>query len=164
MSKKFSGLHTALITPFQHDKSIDYESLTNLIHEQVEHDVDGIVVLGTTGESPVISESESEKIIKLAVKIAKDKVKIIVGTGSNNTKLAKDKSRLAEDLGADAVLCMNPYYNKPTQEGMCQHFTEIADSIGIPIILYNIKGRTSVNLETNIVAKLSKHQNIEEIP
>ena len=159
MDKDFSGIHTALITPFNHDKSIDYKSLTSLINEQIEH-VDGIVILGTIGESPAISASESEKIINLAVKIAKDKIKIIVGTGSNNTQIAKDKSKLAEDLGADVVLSMNPYYNKPTQEGMYQHFTEIANAINIPMILYNVKGRTSVNLETNTLVRLSKHKNI----
>merc|ERR1712224_139610 len=90
----------------------------------------------------------------------KNKVKIIVGTGSNNTQIAKHKSKLAEDLGADAILSMNPYYNKPTQEGMYQHFTEIANTIDIPMILYNVKGRTSVNLETDTLIKLSKHKNI----
>ena len=159
MKKDFVGVHTALVTPFHSDKSIDYKSLESLINEQIEH-VDGIVVLGTTGESPAISESEAKQIIKLAVKIGKNKVKIIVGTGSNNTQIAKHKSKLAEDLGADAILSMNPYYNKPTQEGMYQHFIEIADSINIPVILYNVKGRTSVNLETDTLIKLSKHKNI----
>ena len=159
MNKDFFGVHTALVTPFNTDKSIDYKSLTNLIDEQSEQ-VDGIVILGTTGESPTISESEAIQIIKLAVKIAKDKVKIIVGTGSNNTQIAKHKSKLAEDLGADAVLSMNPYYNKPTQEGMYQHFTQIANEIDIPMILYNVKGRTSVNLRTDTLIKLSKHKNI----
>jgi len=159
MNNNFSGVHTALITPFNQDKSVDYESLEILINEQIKH-VDGIVILGTTGESPTISPSESKQIIDLAVKIAKNKVKIIVGTGSNDTKTAQAKSKLAEDLGADAVLSVNPYYNKPTQKGMYQHFTEIANSINIPVILYNIKGRTSVNIDIDTLVKLTKHSNI----
>lgn len=160
MSKNFSGLFTALITPFNNDKSIDYDSLEKLIHEQIDANVDGIVISGTTGESPVIDENESDKIIELAVKIAKDKIKIIVGTGSNSTAQSIKKSIKAQELGADAILSVNPYYNKPPQEGMYQHFSQIADSVDMPMILYNIKGRTAVNLETDTLLRLSKHKNI----
>ena len=160
MNKNFTGLFTALITPFNHDKSIDYNSLEKLIIEQIEADVDGLVILGTTGESPAINENESNKIIELAVKTAKDKIKIIVGTGSNSTAQSIKKSIKAQELGADAILSVNPYYNKPPQEGMYQHFLQTADSVDMPMILYNIKGRTAVNLETDTLLKLSKHKNI----
>lgn len=160
MNNNFTGLYTALVTPFNSDKSVDYNSLEKLIGQQIEAKVDGIVILGTTGESPVISEGEYKEIIKFAAQIGKDKIKIIVGAGSNDTKKAAKQSALAQELGADAVMLVNPYYNKPTQEGMYQHFSHIANSIDIPIILYNIKGRTGINLETNTLVRLSKHKNI----
>ena len=119
-----------------------------------------MVILGTTGESPVINDIEAEKIISLAVKISKNTIKIIVGAGSNNTELAIKKSKQAQNLGADAILSVNPYYNKPPQEGLYKHFEQIADSIDIPMILYNIKGRTAVNLEIETLLRLSRHKNI----
>ena len=160
MNKNFSGLYTALVTPFNEDKSIDYFTLEKLINDQIESRVAGLVILGTTGEGPIIENNEGEEIIKLAVKLAHTKVKIIVGTGGNNTKHSVEKSKKAEDLGADAVLCVNPYYNRPTQNGIYQHFVKIADSINIPVMLYNIKSRTGVNLETSTLLQLSKHNNI----
>ena len=160
MSKNFNGLYTALITAFHSDKSIDYPSLEKVINEQVEAGVDGVVILGTTGGSPILDDDESEEIIKFVVKIANSKIKIIVGTGTNKTKSSVEKSKRAEALGADAVMTVNPYYNKPIQEGLYQHFMQIANAINIPMILYNIKGRTAVNLETKTLLKLAKHPNI----
>ena len=160
MPSNYSGLYTALVTPFNEDKSVDYRSLEKLIDEQIQAEVDGLVILGTTGESPVINDIEAEKIISLAVKISKNTIKIIVGAGSNNTELAIKKSKQAQNLGADAILSVNPYYNKPPQEGLYKHFEQIADSIDIPMILYNIKGRTAVNLEIENLLRLSRHKNI----
>ena len=160
MTKNFSGLYTALVTPFYSDKSIDYPSLKKLIDAQIEAGVNGLVILGTTGGSPIIGSMEAEEIIKFAVKTANSKIKIIVGTGTNNTRSSIEKSKKAEDLGADALLTVNPYYNKPTQDGLYQHFMQIADAISIPMILYNIKGRTAVNLETSTLLKLMQHPNI----
>jgi 4-hydroxy-tetrahydrodipicolinate synthase len=160
MPKNYSGLYTALITPFNEDKSVDYIALEKLINEQIEAGVDGLVILGTTGESPVINENEAVKIISLAVKISKNKTKVIVGTGCNNTEAAVEKSKQAQNLGADAILSVNPYYNKPPQEGLYKHFKQIADSIDIPMILYNIKGRTAINLETKTLLRLAQHKNI----
>ena len=160
MPKNYSGLYTALITPFNEDKSVDYVALEKLINEQIEAGVDGLVILGTTAESPVISDTEAEKIISLAVNISKRRIKIIVGAGSNNTESAVEKSKQAQKLGADAILSVNPYYNKPPQEGLYRHFKQIADSIDIPMILYNIKGRTAVNLEIETLLRLSQHKNI----
>ncbi|WPX96310.1 4-hydroxy-tetrahydrodipicolinate synthase [Candidatus Bandiella euplotis] len=157
---KFSGLYTALVTPFNGNKSIDYIALDKLFAEQVEARVDGLVILGTTGESPTVDEREGEEIVKRAVKASNGKVKIIMGTGSNDTKIAVQKSKKAQDLGADAILCVNPYYNKPTQEGLYQHFMSIADGSDIPMILYNIKGRTAVNLEIKTLMKLAQHERI----
>ncbi|MBY0580877.1 MAG: 4-hydroxy-tetrahydrodipicolinate synthase [Rickettsiales bacterium] len=160
MPSNYSGLYTALVTPFNEDKSVDYRSLEKLIDEQIQAKVDGLVILGTTGESPVINDIEAEKIISLAVKISKSTIKIIVGAGSNNTELAIKKSKQAQNLGADAILSVNPYYNKPPQEGLYRHFEQIADSIDIPMILYNIKGRSAVNLEIETLLRLSRHKNI----
>ena len=160
MPSNYSGLYTALVTPFNEDKSVDYRSLEKLIDEQIQAKVDGLVILGTTGESPVINDIEAEKIISLAVKISKNTIKIIVGAGSNNTELAIKKSKQAQNLGADSILSVNPYYNKPPQEGLYRHFKQIADSIDIPMILYNIKGRTAVNLEIETLLRLSQHKNI----
>lgn len=160
MNKKFTGLYTALVTPFNEDKTIDFKALESLIEEQINENVDGIVILGTTAESPVIDEQEAKTIINLTAKKAKGKTKIIVGTGTNNTDTTTKKSKLAKDLGADAILVVNPYYNKPTQDGLYQHFMHIADNTDLPIMLYNIKGRTAVNIETETLLKLSKHSNI----
>ncbi|MEK6921055.1 MAG: dihydrodipicolinate synthase family protein, partial [Nanoarchaeota archaeon] len=118
---EFKGTYTALVTPFKHDE-VDYEGLKQNILFQIQEGVEGIVPLGTTGETPTLSEEEQEKIIKLAVETAKGKVKIMVGTGSNSTKHTIEKTQRAKDLGADAVLIVTPYYNKPTQEGIFQHF------------------------------------------
>ena len=160
MNKGYTGLYTALITPFNEDKSVDYISLEKLIDEQIEANIEGLVILGTTGESPVINDKEAEQIIKLAVKKVNQKIKVIVGTGSNNTLETIKKSKIAQDLGANAAMVVNPYYNKPTQNGLYQHFMNVADSVDIPILLYNIKGRTAVNIEIKTLLKLAQHENI----
>ena len=160
MKNKFSGLFTALITPFKEDKSIDFETLEDLIEQQNTHNINGLLILGTTGESPVINHKEANQIIKTAVEKTSHKTKIIVGTGSNNTKTSIENSKIAADLGADAVLLISPYYNKPTQEGLYHHFIAVAESTNIPILLYNVAARTGVNIETNTLLKLSKHKNI----
>lgn len=160
MPRDYTGLYTALITPFNEDKSIDYITLEKLINEQIQAKVDGLVILGTTAESSVVNNTEAKKIIKLAVNISKHRIKVIVGAGSNSTEFAVEKSKQAEKLGADAILSVNPYYNKPPQAGLYNHFKHIADSINIPIILYNIEGRTGVNLEVETLLKLAQHKNI----
>ena len=137
MNKNFAGLHTANITPFTNDKKVDYKTFEFLISRQIEKKVDGIVLLGTTAESPTIDKNESEEIIRKAVVLAKVKTNIIVGTGSNDTKRTLENTRCAKELGADAVLLVNPYYNKPNQEGLYRHFLHVADNAGIHIILYN---------------------------
>ena len=156
----FKGLYTALVTPFTNENTIDYSSLEKLLNQQIAVKVDGLVVLGTTGESPTISDNERTELIKFIVEKVKGKTQIIVGTGTNSTDKTIKLSKEAETLGADGLLVVNPYYNKPTQEGLYQHFKAIAESINLPLMLYNIKGRTAINLETETLVKLSKIENI----
>jgi len=160
MNNQFIGLYTALVTPFNSDKSLDYNSLEILIKRQIENHVDGIVILGTTGENSAISDSEFKNIVQFTIDINKKKMKIIVGSGSNNTQKTLERSILARDLGADAIMLVTPYYNKPPQEGIYQHYIRIANSINIPILIYNVKSRTAVNLEIDTILRLSKHKNI----
>ena len=152
--KSFCGTFTALITPFKEDESIDYDALGKLIDFQIQNGVNGIVPCGTTGESPTLTHKENNEVIDFVVKKVAKRVLVIGGTGSNSTHEAVEMSQKAEKSGADAVLIVNPYYNKPTQEGLYLHFKKIADSLKIPIILYNIKGRTAVNLETPTLLRL----------
>jgi 4-hydroxy-tetrahydrodipicolinate synthase len=140
----FEGVYTALITPFR-DGSIDYNALESIISQQIENGVDGVVPMGTTGESPTVSFDEHKELIRRVVKLVSGRVKVIAGTGANSTKEAIWLSREAEEAGVDGVLQVNPYYNKPTQRGLIAHFESVAKSIGIPVVLYNIPGRTGVN-------------------
>ena len=157
---KFRGIFTAIITPFLENLKFDAKNFEKILEAQIAAAVDGIVVLGTTGESPTISHDEHQKIVELAVKIARGRIKIIAGTGSNSTDEAIKMTTDAEKIGADAALLVNPYYNKPTQKGLFEHFSAIAAATKLPIILYNIAGRTGVNLETKTLLKLTKIENI----
>ena len=159
----FTGCYTALITPFKENGDLDEDAFTRLINFQIESDIDGLVILGTTGESPTVSAEEHNYIIKRAVEIAHKRTKIIAGTGSNCTAEAIFYSQEAEKSGADGLLQVNPYYNKPTQKGLYQHFKAVAESVKIPIILYNIMGRTGVNLETSTLLKLAEIENIVSV-
>lgn len=152
----FRGVFTAMITPFTKKDNVDEEMLREIIEAQIVSGVDGLVPCGTTGESPTLSHDEHDRVIALTVKYANGRVPVIAGTGSNATSEAVRLSRHAQAVGADAVLLVNPYYNKPTQKGLYLHFKAIADSVDIPCILYNIKGRTAVNIETETVQALSK--------
>ncbi len=156
----FQGLYTAVITPFQSDESFDEAAFARICEQQIAGGVDGIVVLGTTGESPTISPREHKIILQKAVDIIAGRTKVIAGTGSNCTREAIDLSVAAQQCAMDGLLQVNPYYNKPTQEGMFQHFSKIADHVDIPIMLYNIAGRCGVNLETPTLLRLAKHPNI----
>lgn len=153
---KFRGLYTALITPFLEDGSLDQSGLTRLIERQLEAKVNGLVMLGTTGETPALTAKEKEKIIQVACSLCKGKIPVIVGTGSNSTQATIDTTNQAEKLGADAALIVTPYYNKPTQEGIKRHFTAVHQETNLPIIVYNIPGRTGVNIETETLCELLK--------
>ena len=149
----FEGVYTALITPFRNGK-IDYQDLERLIEMQIAGGIDGIVPLGTTGESPTVSFEEHTEYIRRVVKLVHNRVKVIAGTGANSTDEAIHLSRSAQEAGVDAVLQVNPYYNKPTQKGLVRHFEEVARSISIPVILYNMPGRTGINFFPESVKEL----------
>lgn len=151
---RFEGLYTALITPFTEYNTVDYSALENIIEYQIENNIDGLVPCGTTGESPTLSHEEHDRVIAQTIKFARNRIPVIAGTGSNATNEAIRLSQHAEDAGVDAVLLVNPYYNKPTQKGLYLHFKAVADSVKVPCILYNIKGRTGVNLETETLLRL----------
>jgi len=151
----FRGVYTAMITPFTKTDNIDEQSLFDMINSQIDNGVSGLVPCGTTGECPTLSHLEHDRVIALTVHYAKGRVPVIAGTGSNATSEAIQLSRHAQTNGADACLLVNPYYNKPTQKGLYLHFKAVADSVDIPCILYNIKGRTGVNIETETLVKLA---------
>lgn len=155
-----SGSCVAIITPFKKDK-IDYEALTNLIEFQIAGGTHGIVPCGTTGESPTLSHDEHRDVIKHTIEVVDKRIPVIAGTGSNSTEEAINLTKYAENAGADAALVIVPYYNKPTQEGMFQHFKAVASKTEIPVILYNVPGRTGSNMLPETVARLkSKCKNI----
>lgn len=159
----FTGAGVAIITPFTADGQIDFDGLGKLIDEQIENGTDAILICGTTGESATMTDEEHKACIKYAIEKTAKRVPVIAGTGSNDTKYAIELSKDAEELGADALLLVTPYYNKSTQRGLIAHFTAIADSVNIPIILYNIPGRTGVNLDIPTIAKLAEHKNITAV-
>ena len=153
------GSIVALITPFKND-SLDEDTYRKLIDYHLKNGTNGVVPGGTTGESPTLSHSEHKKIIQIAVKECKGKIPIIAGTGSNSTDEAIDLSRYAEKAGSDALLIVTPYYNKPTQEGLYQHYKKINDNVGIPIIIYNIPSRSVIDMSVDTMSKLYELKNI----
>jgi 4-hydroxy-tetrahydrodipicolinate synthase len=155
-----NGVITALVTPFKEDYSLDLEALRENVRFQIENGVHGLVPLGTTGESPTIKEEERKLIIKTVVDEVNGKIPVIVGTGTYSTEEAIRLSKEAQDLGADGLLVVAPYYNKPTQEGLYLHFKAISEAVDIPIIVYNIPGRTGVNVEVQTLVRLSQFDNI----
>ena len=157
--KKFQGTGTALVTPFKKDGSLDESALRRLVDHQVRGGVEAIVPVGTTGESPSLNHAEYERVFEIVNEQAKGKVKIFGGAGSNSTQTAIEHARLVQTMGLDAALIVGPYYNKPTQEGYFQHYRAIADAVDIPIIVYNVPGRTGGNIEAATTLRLA-----EEIP
>jgi len=153
------GSIVALITPFDNG-SLSEKDYIKLINYHLENGTNGIVPGGTTGESPTLSHNEHKKIIEIAVKECKGKIPVIAGTGSNSTKEAVELSQFAEKAGSDALLVVTPYYNKPTQEGLYQHYKKINDSVGIPIIIYNIPSRSVIDMEVDTMTKLFELKNI----
>jgi len=153
---KFEGTITAIITPFKKDLNIDFEKFKKLIEFQIENGVDGIVVCGSTGESATLSAKEKISLILTAIETANGRTKVIAGTGTNNTAESIDMTTLAKEHGADGVLIVAPYYNKPTQEGLYNHYRAIADSNDIPVIIYNVPSRAVVNIHPEIQLKLAE--------
>ncbi len=156
---ELKGTYTALVTPFK-DGEVDYEGLKENIRYQIKEGITGILVLGTTGETPTLTDKEKEEIIRVAVAEAKGKVKVMVGTGTNSTEHSIENTRLAKKLGADCVLIVTPYYNKPTNEGIFRHFKAVNDAVDIPIVVYNIQGRTGRNIETPVLQRISELKNV----
>ena len=156
----FTGAAVAIITPMNADGSVNYEKLGELIDFQIENSTDAIVICGTTGEASTMTDEEHLECIRFTVERTAKRVPVIAGTGSNDTKYAVELSKEAEAVGADGLLLVTPYYNKTTQRGLIAHFTAVADAVNIPIILYNIPGRTGMNMEVSTIRKLAGHKNI----
>lgn len=155
----FTGAYTAIVTPFNTNGTVDYGKLRALIALQIAAGIDGIVPVGTTGESPTVDVDEHEKIIEACIAAGKGKLKIIAGTGANSTAEALVLTRHALNAGADGTLQVTPYYNKPNQEGLYRHFSAVAD-LGIPVVLYNVPGRSSREIEVSTIARLATHPKI----
>lgn len=159
-NNKFFGVFTALITPFGADGSVDFHQFEELVKDQIKHNIHGLVVCGTTAESPCLCEEESLRLIEISVKCSAGRVPVIAGVGSNNTSKTCINAVKAQELGVDGVLVIAPYYNKPSKEGIIAHFSEIDRNISIPIIVYNHPGRTGVDVDVDTLEKLSKLKNV----
>lgn len=157
--KIFRGAGVAIITPFTAD-GINFDELGRIIDHQIEHHTDAIVITGTTGEAATMSDDEHKAAIKFAVDHVKKRVPVIAGTGSNETRYAIELSTYAQSVGVDGLLIVTPYYNKCTQNGLAAHYETIADSVDVPIILYNVPSRTGMNIKTDTYVRLSKHPRI----
>jgi len=156
----FKGSLVALITPMRDDGSVDERAYAAFVDWQIKEGTHGVVPVGTTGESPTLSHDEHRRVVEIAIEVAKGRVPVIAGAGSNSTEGAIALTRHAKEAGADAALIVTPYYNKPTQEGMFLHFTAIADAVDLPIIIYNIPPRSVVDMSVETMARLAKHPNI----
>ncbi len=151
----FSGSFTAIVTPLKNNK-VDFDAYKKIIDMQIEAGITGIVPCGSTGESATLSHAEHDEVIQKAVEFSKGKLKVIAGTGSNSTAEAIRLSKHAQEVGCDGVLLVAPYYNKPTQKGLYLHYKEVANAINIPVVLYNIQGRSAVNIEPKTIAQIEK--------
>jgi 4-hydroxy-tetrahydrodipicolinate synthase len=156
----FRGSLVALITPMQADGTLDLKAFAEFVEWQISEGTQGLIPVGTTGESPTLSHSEHHQVVEHCIAAAKGRVPVIAGAGSNSTSEAIDLTRHAKDAGADAALIVTPYYNKPTQEGMYRHFMAIADAVDLPIIIYNIPPRSVIDMSVETMARLAKHPNI----
>lgn len=157
---RFTGTGTALVTPFRQDGALDELALDGLIQRQIEAGIDFLVPCGTTGESPTLTREEHLRVVEIAVKLAKGKVPVLAGAGGYNTHEVIARARELAEVGVDGILSVTPYYNKPTQEGLYQHFGAIAQAVPLPIILYSVQGRTGVNIDPATVKRLAGIENI----
>jgi len=156
MTHPFTGAGVALITPFNEDKSVDYSALERLVVDQIEGGMDYLVVLGTTAETPTLSEDEKKEIVRFVIEKNAGKLKIVVGMGGNNTEGLVKSIQNTDFHGVDAILSVTPYYSKPTQEGLYQHFKRIVEVCPVPVILYNVPGRTGVNMESETTIRIAR--------
>jgi 4-hydroxy-tetrahydrodipicolinate synthase len=160
MKFNVKGSIVALVTPFHEDGSVNFEALEELLNWHVENKTDGILVLGTTGESSTMTHEEDDAVVEFTMKVINKRLPVIVGSGSNCTETAIEKSVKYANMGADALLLISPYYNKANSQGMIRHFTAVADAVDCPIILYNVPGRTGCSITKEAIAELSKHPKI----
>ena len=156
----FTGCGTALVTPFKRDQSLDEVTLRTLVRRQIDAGINFLVPCGTTGESPTLTRHEHLRVVEIALEEAKGKVPVLAGAGGYNTREVIELARELESMGADGILSVTPYYNKPTQEGLYQHYAAIASAIRLPIVVYSVQGRTGVNVEPATLARLAKIPNI----
>lgn len=156
----FRGTATALITPFTKDDKVDVKALCEIVERQIASGVDALVALGTTGEPATLSEEEKKQVVEVCIKQTRGRVPVIVGAGSNSTRHAIETCRMAQNLGADGLLVVTPYYNKCTQEGLVEHYGAIADSTSLPIICYNVSSRTGVNMLPETFARIATRKNV----
>jgi len=156
----FTGTGTAMVTPFRKDGSLDEAMMRRLVQRQIDAGIDFLVPCGTTGESPTLSHEEHLRVVKIAVELAKGKVPVLAGAGGYNTREVISMARELAEIGADGILSVTPYYNKPTQEGLFQHYRAIAEAAPLPIIVYSVQGRTGVNVEPATVKRLAGIKNI----
>jgi 4-hydroxy-tetrahydrodipicolinate synthase len=156
----FKGSLVALITPMRTDGSVDERAFAELVDWQVNEGSNGVVPVGTTGESPTLNHDEHKRVVAIAVEVSRGRVPVVAGTGSNSTEEAIELTRHAKQCGADAALIVTPYYNKPTQEGLFLHYTAIADAVDLPVVIYNIPPRSVIDMSVETMARLSKHPNI----
>jgi 4-hydroxy-tetrahydrodipicolinate synthase len=159
----FKGSGVAIVTPFTDNNEVNCTKLAELIEWHIQQGTDAIIACGTTGESPTLSDQEHKKVIECAIETVNKRIPVIAGSGSNDTAYAIQMSKHAEDVGADGLLVITPYYNKPTQKGLIANFTAIADAVSTPIVMYNVPGRTGCNLLPATVAELAKHKNIRGV-
>ena len=155
MSARFQGSFVAMVTPFR-SGTVDEAKLRELVEFHVAHGTDGLIPCGTTGESPTLSHDEHKRVVEVVLEAARGRIQVVAGTGSNSTAEAVDLTQHAERAGAAGALVVNPYYNRPTQEGLYRHFRAVAESVSIPIIVYNIQSRTAVNVETPTLERLAR--------
>ena len=159
----FTGMASAIVTPMKADLSVDYEALGRFIDFQIEQGINAIVAVGTTGESATLEPAEQKEVIRFTVERVAKRVPVIAGVGTNNTAHVLENTKNACEVGADALLVVTPYYNKATQNGLIAHFTAVADASTVPVILYNVPGRTGCNIQPKTVAKLAEHEKIVAI-
>ncbi|MFY9151465.1 MAG: 4-hydroxy-tetrahydrodipicolinate synthase [Prolixibacteraceae bacterium] len=155
MTHPFTGAGVALVTPFKEDKSVDYNALERLIEDQISGGTDYLVVLGTTGETPALSDDEKKEIVRFSIEKNAGRLKIVVGMGGNNTLALVQSIKNTDFTGIDAILSVTPFYNKPTQEGLFQHFKLVVEACPIPVILYNVPGRTGVNMDADTTIRIA---------
>lgn len=163
MARSFAGAGTALVTPFTRSGELDEPALRRLVGRQVQEGIDVLVPCGTTGESATMTEDEQKRVVQITVEVAGGRVPVLAGAGSNDTRAAVQKAKAMAALGADGILSVGPYYNKPTPEGFHRHFSAVADAVTVPVVVYNVPGRTGSNIDAKTMLRLARHGNIRAV-